>query len=361
MKREARVRVLFFVPQLSLGGAEKQVALLVQGLERTRFEPRVVCLYPGGYWFSHLLRAGVVPVVVRGSSFPGRVLALRREVHRFRPQIVQTFLHRGNLYGAVNRVLLPGHRLVISERGLGTRMSRTKRLAIRLASRVAASLVVNCRANVRRLIEECGVPPTRVRVIYNGVRPRAGPVRGEKKPGVRLLSILHFTPSKNVPLLLRAVSLLKDEFPEIRCRIVGGGPGESSGRELASQLHVEKQVLFLGEQEDVSPEFETADIFVLPSRSEGLSNALLEAMQAGLPCVATRVGGNPELIEHETTGLLVSSSDPASMAAALRKLLRDPSLAERMGRRGASRAAAMFALPRMVRDYERLYRRLLIA
>jgi glycosyltransferase involved in cell wall biosynthesis len=125
---------------------------------------------------------------------------------------------------------------------------------------------------------------------------------------------------------------------------------------MARDLGVEERMELVGERKDVLPDLLRATLFVLPSRSEGLSNALLEAMQAGLPCVATRVGGNPELVRHGVNGLIVPPDDEAALAGALDSLIREPERARRMGEAGRRLAREAFPVQAMVEEFADLYR-----
>lgn len=136
---------------------------------------------------------------------------------------------------------------------------------------------------------------------------------------------------------------------------IGRGELEVSLKEHVQKLGVEKKVLFLGLRQDVPRLLSLMDVFVLPSLSEGLSLAILEAMTAGKPVVTTQVGGNPELVLHLETGVLVPPEDSWALAEALERVLGDTGLAQRMGRAGRSRAGQYFGLHTMVKNYETLY------
>jgi glycosyltransferase involved in cell wall biosynthesis len=155
--------------------------------------------------------------------------------------------------------------------------------------------------------------------------------------------------------LLRALALLAPQFPRLRCLLVGDGEERAALEALAQELSLGPALRFLGSRDDVPELLSLGRAFVLPSEWEGLPVALLEAMAAGLPCVATRVAGTAEVI-REGSGLLVPPSDPAALAAAIRSLLLDPALAERMARQGAADVRARFLMPALCARYLALYR-----
>ena len=158
--------------------------------------------------------------------------------------------------------------------------------------------------------------------------------------------------------LLQAFSRLADD-PRTLLVIVGDGPCRASLTAAVAELGVGGRVRLLGERDDVPAVLAAFDIFVLSSIGEGMSNAILEAMATGLPVVATRVGGNPELVVSGTTGFLVEPRSPAALTAALSCYLGDPGLLARHGRAARELAQAEFSLERMVGAYEQLYGRLL--
>jgi glycosyltransferase involved in cell wall biosynthesis len=144
----------------------------------------------------------------------------------------------------------------------------------------------------------------------------------------------------------------------IRCDVVGDGPLRDELSALARDLDVASDVRFLGYRDDVAPFLEDADAFVLPSRAEGISNALLEAMALGLPVIASAVPGNTDVVEHEANGLLVDVDDPASLGAAVLRLLDEPDLRRRLGRAARRTVAGRYSIEHVGRRYVTLYREL---
>jgi glycosyltransferase involved in cell wall biosynthesis len=141
--------------------------------------------------------------------------------------------------------------------------------------------------------------------------------------------------------------------------MAGDGPLRDSLTSLSRELGVDRHITFLGRRTDVRCLLELADIFVFPSLFEGLGGALVEASGAGKPCVASRVGPIPEVVEHERSGLLVPSQSPEALAQAICRLVNDPELAQAMGRRGKQIAAEKFSISRNIKQLEELYARIL--
>jgi glycosyltransferase involved in cell wall biosynthesis len=164
---------------------------------------------------------------------------------------------------------------------------------------------------------------------------------------------------KGVDTLLRAVQGVARACPDVRLEIAGDGEARPTLEALAHELGLTDRVTFLGPVRDVPAVLGRAAALVLPSLSEGISLTLLEAMARGLPVVATTVGGNPEVVEHGATGLLVPPADPDALAAALLKVCTATDASRQMGRAGRDRVEQAFCVRRMVTEYEALYLRVL--
>jgi glycosyltransferase involved in cell wall biosynthesis len=165
------------------------------------------------------------------------------------------------------------------------------------------------------------------------------------------------SPEKDVENLLRAMSIVIREEREFRLEIAGDGRCMNSLRELTRSLGLEGCVRFLGEVRDVAEVLGRASMFVLPSKTEGISLTLLEAMSRGLPVIATRVGGTIEVIEEGKSGLMVAAGSPAELAVAMLRVYREPERAVEMGKVAHQRVAADFDVRGMVKKYEECYLR----
>ena len=199
-----------------------------------------------------------------------------------------------------------------------------------------------------------GIAPTRLLTILNGIDVGRFAFSGPRRGGP-IIAVARLSPEKDMANLVRSVAIAATQEPGLRVEIAGNGPCLSSLRRLASDLGVEERVIFLGEVRDVRGLLGRGSLFVLPSRSEGTSLTLLEAMACGLPTLATRVGGNPEVILEEQTGRLVPPGDPSALAQAVIRIQRDPEGGLRMGSAGRKRVEQHFEIQRMVTDYESLY------
>jgi sugar transferase (PEP-CTERM/EpsH1 system associated) len=219
----------------------------------------------------------------------------------------------------------------------------------------------------RWLVEDIGISGHKVMSICNGVdterfspggRQAARAALGIGPESIVIGTVGRLDPVKDHVGLLQAFSQLAAD-PRALLVIVGDGPTRATLAATAAGLGLGGRVRLLGERDDVPAVLTGFDIFVLSSIAEGMSNAILEAMATGLPVVATRVGGNPELVADGSSGFLVEPGSPAALADALRRYLGDPGLLARHGRAARELAQAEFSLERMVGEYGQLYGRLL--
>lgn len=369
-----RVKVLHLITELDTGGAQKALFRLLSHFDRERFAPHVACLYNGDKAVAQEIRQLDVPVTDLNMMAQWRLDALWRLYRllcRERPVILHAWMFHANLLArGVGR--LAGVPLILTSRRnvqIGTPMrERLKRLT---ASWDTRSIAV-CELARQVEIERAGAPPDKVVTIYNGIDvKRFLPLlSGERTVACQTLNIpadapllgtvgrLH--PQKGLPDLLIGFQSIKGTYPAAHLLIVGDGECRADLERQAQQLGIAGAVTFAGLRDDVPQLLALLDVFVLTSLWEGLPNAVLEAMGAGLPVVATAVGGTPEAVVNGETGLLVPPRDPDALAQAINNLLHMPDLRRKMGQAGRERVAQYFSVECMVKRTEELYQKLLV-
>ena len=370
-KQSASLRICLVIGQLGLGGAEKQVALLAEGLLRQGAEVTVAVLTGEGPREAALVAAGVrvvhlgrnrphASVARKLLALPGVMLRLAWHLRRTRPQVVHAFLYHAYVLGAVAARLTRVPVFVAGRRGLaGPERDRWYAVAAHaLASRTADLQVANAHAVAEYVHEAEGAPDDRLEVIYNGLPPSAfasaSPARlNTSRPVV--LCVANLRRVKGHAELLEAVALLRDRGRPCTLALAGEGPERGALNRRASELGVD--VRLLGSRTDVDRLLARADAVVLPSLGEGMSNAVMEAMAAGKPVVATAVGGTPELLA-DGRGLLVPPGDPVRLADALGAVLNDPERAALMGFEAREWSRRNLTADTMVQRHVALYRRL---
>jgi glycosyltransferase involved in cell wall biosynthesis len=233
------------------------------------------------------------------------------------------------------------------------RLTRRQAGLVRLASQFTDRFVCVSADGARQAVRH-GVSPRIVRVLHNGIDlTRFEPPAFRE--GGPVVTVARLSPEKDVATLLKAAALATAGDPALRLEIAGDGPCGAELRRQAGKLGLSGRVCFHGETRDVPALLARAGLFVLPSRTEGVSLTLLEAMASGLAVVATRVGGNPEVVADGETGLLVPPGDPAALAAAILRLSHDDAERRRMGTAGRCRVERRFDVRRMTAAYERMY------
>jgi len=239
-------------------------------------------------------------------------------------------------------------------------------LAERLSAKVTEKIICVSEHDKKLALRFRVAPEQKLIVIHNGMEPTlylnadGSKVRfelGLKEDEILITMVARFVPQKDHDTLLQALSLLPGGG--FKAALVGGGEREAFFRKKVGKLGLGDNVIFLGERRDVPQILAASDIFVLSSNWEGLPRSIIEAMMAGLPVVATRIGGVSELVEDEVTGFLVPPKDPDALAEALQKLIADPELRRRMGEAGREKALQEFTLDRMLHETERVYREVL--
>lgn len=351
-------RVTHVLNSTAVGGAETLVLRLATRLQDLGWEPTVVTLRGEGP-LSEAFRAAGIAVTDLAVPESDGLLALRRAMRRWldatRPPLVHT--HNVSPLVATALAMRRGHRTRFVHTKHGRARSRTwrGRLVTRWAARRPDAIIAVSRDAMQRAIEREGFPAARVHLVYNGID--TSPVAVRSGPwGTRLVTVARLEPIKSLDVMLHAVARLRTAGHEATLTVIGDGTERPALEHLAQALGLATAVTFTGWSSDVGRHLTEADLFVMSSRSEGLSLTLLEAMAAGLPIVATAVGGNPEVIEHGRTGLLVPHGDPTALATAIGEILGDPARAAAMGTAGRQRVMARFSLDAMVEAHLRLYR-----
>jgi glycosyltransferase involved in cell wall biosynthesis len=347
------------------GGAEVVVSCLAAHLDPTRFQATVGLFHPG-FLADRCRQAGVRTrfVPIRGAFDVGWFHRAWRVVRQERVALVHAHEFTANTYGtAVAR--LAGIPLIATVHGKSYYPERLKRrAAYRLVSRMSTMVAVSHDLK-RFMVRQLGIAPDRIRVIHNGVEPHVPAAPGDVERcraelGLRrdeqvVGTVASLYPVKGHTYLLEAVGAVLEACPRTTFLLIGQGELQRSLEAEARSRGYGGRVRFLGFRSDVSALLDLMDVFVLPSLSEGLSIALLEAMAAGVPVVATDVGGNGEIVLDGETGLLVPSRNAAALAGAVIRLLTDAGQATEFGRRGLRRVGEHFSLGAMSNEYTRLY------
>lgn len=364
-----RIHIQHVLLSLRPGGLENGVVNVINRLDRDRFRSSVTCLQEAGA-FAARLRGSDVAVHAMGLR-PGNDLALplrlARLFRRTRTDLVHTRNAEAFFYGLLAAKLAGVRRVVHSEHGRALPDTPRRMAAQRFLLRFTDAAFAVSQQLRRDLMTHLGVPGDRFEVIHNGVdvtriaradRASARGVLGAAEGEIVVGSVGRLVPVKNYELLLRAFGrVAAAASTSLRLVLVGDGSERARLESVAAACGIGPRTAFLGHRDDVADLFAGLDVFVLPSLSEGMSNTMLEAMAAGVPVVASDVGGNREIVEDGRSGLLFASRDEAGLAERLKRLVEDPACRARLGEAGRDRVALEFSMGAMIRGYEALYDR----
>jgi len=379
-----RVRLWLFVTALSVGGAERTLVDLANGLDHDRYDVTVWTIFDQNPLADRLVdevtlrTLGVTGVTsddhafaVEGAANPldYAVAPLRflSVVRRERPDILQSFLTYDNLIARVARLVAPETVVITGIRLVPTGEHDVAQRLDNLTTRFADHVVSNSESGAR-FVRNYWVPDDRVSVVNNGRDlskferdPPAGlrESLGIPEDAPIVGTVGRLIDRKGHDELLDAWATVSEERPDAHLLVVGDGPRRSHLEARASYLGIDESVHFAGLRDDVPDLLAAMDAFVFPSHYEGLPGALLEAMAAGLPCVATPVDGNSELLAAYDSGLFFEVGDDAAMARALLLVLDNPDVASDLGESAQRRARERFDVDTMVGNFEAVYERLL--
>jgi glycosyltransferase involved in cell wall biosynthesis len=347
------------VTSFDIGGTEQQTVELVRRLDPQRFRVHLACFHRRGALLTE------VPAAVPVESFPlhgfrsasgfAQLARFAWWCRRLGARLVHTCDLYANIFGLTGATLAGVRARIASRREVLTGdKSRLQLAGQRTTYRLAHAVVANSSAAAEQLAQE-GVPARRIRLIPNGVdaarftrRPAAGPLR-------RIAMVANLRREKGHDVLIDAAPAILAAHPDAEFVLAGDGPEAAALAARARTRGVADRVVFLGATRDVPEVLAGSDVFVLPSRSEALPNAVIEAMAAGLPVVASEVGGIPELIAQGVTGLLVAPGDPPALAGAIGYLLDHPAAAADLGCAARDYVSRELGFGRLVERIERLY------
>jgi glycosyltransferase involved in cell wall biosynthesis len=352
--------------EYGFSGGEVQVFLLMEGLLERGHRNLLVCP-PGSRSEREARRRGIETwcVPMRSDASLHAVWRIGRGLRRARPDLVHLHTGRANWLGglAAWRRGLPA----ITTRRMDRPVKRGLRTRLLYGSMVRRAVAIS--PAVARRLAAAGVPDRMTRVIHSAVEPKSLHPQRERE-AVRaeeglapdapcLLVLASLVRRKGIDVLIDAVSGLEVDGRQPVLWIAGAGPERAALVRRARDAALGDRVRFLGPRRDTADLLEACDVFVLPSRQEGLGVAALEAMACARPVVASRVGGLAEAVVHERTGLLVPPEDPAALRDALARLLGDRELRRSLGAAGPTRVGEGFLAEQMVEAYEALYREVL--
>jgi glycosyltransferase involved in cell wall biosynthesis len=365
--------VVYVIASMITGGTQTHLLQVLRFLDRTRYRPHLFCLRDGGDLVSTARGLGVEVRTfgMKASlSSPADLSGIARLVvalRRLRPAIVHSYLLRGNFFGALTARLARGAVVVTSKRGLHEPTGTRERFAVAVSNRLSDVITGNAPAvlDFTRATEPLATRP--FEMIPSGIdTDRFDPattvsLRAELGLGEAPVigTAITWRPRKGFRMLFEAFAKVRSSSPSARLLIAGEADWAGDPRKLAEELGILDAVVLLGKRDDMPRVLATLDVFVLPSESEGMSNALLEAMAMARPAIATAVGGNTTVVTDGRDGYLVPYPDSDALAIRTLALFAAPATRAAIGCAARERVVAAFSARSMVKQIQELYDRLL--
>lgn len=353
---------------MRIGGAEQVIYNLVENTDKSMYDLSIICLDSALGPFGRQLQERGCQITSFNRK-PGFDVSLIRDIrrhikdhdidvlhcHQYTPYVYGLL---GSL-GTKTKVIFTEHgRFYPDER-------RVKRVLINpLLNNLTAHVTAISSATLDALVEFENFPRKKIKVIYNGIDDQRFIRQGNQDIRIELDisqeayilgTVARLDPIKNHKMMINAMKAVNEKFPKTYLVIVGDGAEKECLEALAKSLKLTDRIIFTGYREDTEKFYAAMDIFLLTSFSEGTAMTLLEAMAAGLPCIVTGVGGNPEIVKDGETGFVIPSDDVKVLAEKICMLLKDIDLKKRMGHAGRKRFEERFTVDKMVREYETLY------
>ncbi|MFW0778339.1 MAG: glycosyltransferase [Rickettsiales bacterium] len=353
---------------MGIGGTEQVIRQLVTGLPADRFQNQILCIdgHIGEIGRQIQKEGKEVFGIARGKGFDlSLVKKIRQKIQEKDIDIVHCHQYTPWVYGWLAargtkaRVIFTEHGRFHPDR------YRYKAMLINpLIAMMTSSVVAISEATRSALAKYEFIPKQKIRVIYNGIRGLE--VRPDEVHALReslgvtdtellLGTVARLDPVKNQALMLTALAQILPEYPSARLLLVGDGPDRDNLEQLAGKLAIADRTIFTGFREEPASYLAAMDLFLLSSHTEGTSMTLLEAMSLGITAVATRVGGNPEIVVDEKTGILTEPGSVQSFAAAIERLLDDVELRKHMSEKSKDVFSRKFSVEKMVDSYVSLY------
>ena len=370
-----RIKVVKFVTHFAVGGTERQFVYTTSGLDRSRFDVRVACMARIGAFMKDIeaLNVPIWEYPTRGFynyQTVRRQLKFARDVRRDGVHVVHAYGFYPNVFAIWPAALATRAVTIASVRDMGVFSDRHKlrMLTQATACRLADCIIANSNA-VREWLIKQGLGRYNIQVVPNGIRMPA-PRRNDEPATIRaefnidrnspLIAVVgRLVRTKGLEYFLEAASHLAPRFPSARFLVVGEANVEPAYRQeleqRAKSLNLDGRIIFTGQRSDVQQIMREVDISVLPSLTESFSNSLLESMANGVPVIATKVGGNPEVVTDGENGILVPAADSASLTCSIAQLLESPELAQRLSAAAREKVAREYSIECLLRRTEDLY------
>ncbi len=352
------VKVLYSIDNLLRGGTELQLIGLIEHLDPEKYTPYLLTIRPTesaltpsnchhlAWHVPKLLSVGGIIALVKLVRF------LRRE----KITVAQTFFQDSTLFTGLAAWLAGVPVRIACFRDLGFWHTKKQAFLLKRIYKLMTGFICNAEIVRKHFVEHFGIAPEKATVLRNGINVSALAYIHHPAPSLHVGIVGNMTRQvKRTDLFIKAAAIVNKTHPEITWHIIGDGDMRQELEALAQTLNVFDKLYFAGRVSDVAGYLEKLDIGIICSDSEGLSNALLEYMFKGVTAVATAVGGNPELIEHEKTGLLIPPNNEQALADAVTRLIENHSLKEHLTQGARQKAEQEYSWEKCMTAHDQYY------
>lgn len=365
------IRIAFIIDTIETptGGTEKQLLLLLQHLDRSKFEPYLCVLQTSEWLQKQFDGCELVEIGVNSFKNPSSVINIFKFITFLKQrkiEIVQTYFAEGNKVGVVSGILAGVKTIVSTRRNQGYWHNRLELFLLKILNKWVTCFLANSSNTKEWTTATEGIDPLRIEVIYNGLeieryqrgeedqRKAFKEKFGYSTDAVIVGIVANLRPVKDIDTFLHAAKIVHEQCPRVQFIIIGEGPEYIRLEKLSADLGVASAVRFLGKRLDIPELLAAMDIGVLSSKSESFSNSIVEYLAACLPVVCTDVGGAREAVEDGVNGYVVSPEDPTAMADGIMKIIESDAFSL-MGQLGRNKAEALFSLAAIHDKYEKFY------
>jgi sugar transferase (PEP-CTERM/EpsH1 system associated) len=368
-----KIKILHVISSFNIGGLENGIVNLINGSDTNIFTHHICCIKSTGRASGRLnKKIRIFEMQKKEGNDITIIFKIVKLIKMLRPDIVHT-RNWGSIDGIYSARIAGTPVIIHGEHGwniddpIGKNYRR--RMARRIISPMVTSFIVVSEDMKNWLINSIGIKRSKVKKIINGVdTAKFRPVTENaldlnfklKRGEITIGTVGRLDPIKNHDLLIKAFDKINSKY-KMKLVIVGKGPERKHLENLKNKLSCRDRIVFMGERSNINEILRNWDIFVLPSKNEGMSNTILEAMATGLPIIASKVGGNPELVSDGMTGLLISNGNIEDLRRAVVYYLDHPDKIKTHGERARIKTESRFSLKKMVEEYRNLYTSLCIS
>lgn len=369
------IKVCFVIDALHIGGTEKQLIETIRNMNPAKVKCYLVCLRNSEMFENIDINCKKLLLDVRrlkSISILKKILYFKSFLIKEKIDIVQTFFIDANIFGVITAKLAGVERIISCRRDMGFWYNNKKLAYLMFVNRFVTRFLVNSESIKKNIINFEKIPEDKIDVIYNGINLSYFEDFKDHKT-IELKRIFNIPEGhivigcvstldrkvKRVDLFIKASAIVCQAAKNVKFLIVGDGYLRNELVGLASTLNLQDRIIFTGERSDIVSILKVMDIGVLASDSEGFSNSIIEYMAAGIPTVATDVGGNRELIDNNIDGFLVPPDNPELLASAILKLVNDEKLRVTMGNNSKQKIYQKFSLDKMIKNLENYYSNML--